>query len=222
MPAQEIEILTAPTSTSTTTTQRSGATWQTYHTANRSGFDRAAAGGEQGIRRRFENWDTVYRGNFPAYRWDERTKRTVAATVDAAFNRLLADVRLTARQRLVAQGRIRGLRSFFAGCQASKAPQVIGSFGRGTIIRFERDIDVMVVLRPDPYWERYRRDYGKFLSWLREALSRDDPDTGVSTCRVAPRMESARTSRSISCPDSPSPNCQRTACSGRRSVVLWP
>jgi hypothetical protein len=146
----------------------------------------------------------------------------VAATVDAVFNRQVADLRLTARQGLVAQGRIRGLRSFFAGYQASEALQVIGSFGRGTITRLERDIDLMGALRPDPYWERHRRDSGKFLCWRCEARSRDDLDTGVSARRAALPMASARTSRSISCPDSPSPKGQRMVCSGRRSVVLWP
>lgn len=109
--------------------------------------------------------------------------------VSAAFTVLLSDLRLTARQRQLATGRIRHLRAVFEAYELSRPPQAIGSFGRGTLIRRERDVDVMVVLAARTYVDRYRRDSRAFLYWLREALCATYPTTSVSTRKVALTME---------------------------------
>jgi tRNA nucleotidyltransferase (CCA-adding enzyme) len=72
-------------------------------------------------------------------------------TVSSAFNYLLADLKLTAPQRQLVNGRLRHLSSFFESYKTSRPLMVIGSYGRGTVIRRERDIDAMVVLAAKPY-----------------------------------------------------------------------
>ena len=106
-------------------------------------------------------------------------------TVAAAFDALLADLRLTSAQQAIARGRIAHLRSLFTDYAVSRQPWAIGSYGRSTIIRRERDIDVMVALRADPYWGRYRLDSSKFLGNLRDNLNKAYPNTTVSRRRVA-------------------------------------
>jgi hypothetical protein len=113
----------------------------------------------------------------------------MARTVAAAFNSLLSDLKLTPRQRSLAQGRIRHLLAFFARYEVSRTPCAIGSYGRGTVIRRERDVDVMVVLAAKPYVRTYQRDSRQFLYWLRDALNNEYSNTTVSTRQVALCMD---------------------------------
>ena len=107
-------------------------------------------------------------------------------TVSSAFNALLADLKLTAAQRQLVNGRLRHLGSFFESYETSQPVMVIGSYGRGTVIRRERDIDVMVVLAAKPYEARYRgSSQTDVLYWLRNALKAEYPNTKVSTRKVA-------------------------------------
>jgi hypothetical protein len=107
-------------------------------------------------------------------------------TVPAAFNALLADLKLTAAQRHLVNGRLRHLGSVFESYETSRPPVVIGSYGRGTVIRRERDIDVMVVLAAKPYEARFRgSSQTDVLYWLRNALKAEYPNTKVSTRKVA-------------------------------------
>jgi hypothetical protein len=81
------------------------------------------------------------------------------------------------------------LRRFFAAYALSREPWAIGSYGRGTVIRRERDVDVMVVLAAKPYVDRFRRDSRAFLYWLRDALNVEYANTRVSTRKVALCMD---------------------------------
>ena len=107
-------------------------------------------------------------------------------TVPAAFTELQARLALTPKQRDVAAGRLANLQTFFAANYAvAKAPWAIGSYGRGTIVRPERDIDIMVALSAPEYWERYKSDSRVFLRWLREGLNRQYRNTRVGVRGMA-------------------------------------
>jgi hypothetical protein len=107
-------------------------------------------------------------------------------TVSAAFDELLRRLRLTDRQKEVARGRVSHLRQFFDNnYEVAKSAWPIGSYGRETITRPERDIDVMVALSVAAYWSTYESDSAKFLRWIREGLNREYTDTRVSTRQIA-------------------------------------
>lgn len=110
-------------------------------------------------------------------------------TVPAAFEKLEADLALTPRQKEVADGRVSHLKTFFADYSTTREPWAIGSYGRKSIIRWERDLDVMVVLNHTVYWARYKDNSQAFLYWLRDALNKKYSGTTVSTKQVAIRME---------------------------------
>ena len=111
-------------------------------------------------------------------------------TVSAAFNELLGRLRLTDRQKEVARGRVNHLKEFFDNnYEVGKSAWPIGSYGRETIIRPERDIDVMVALSVSAYWSTYQSDSARFLRWIRDALNREYPDTRVSTRGIAVVIE---------------------------------
>lgn len=107
-------------------------------------------------------------------------------TVNAAFADLQGRLALTPNQRDIAAGRLTNLRSFFAANYAvANSPWAIGSYGRGTIVRPERDIDIMVALSAPHYWARYKGDSRLFLRWLREGLNRQYANTRVGVRGIA-------------------------------------
>jgi hypothetical protein len=111
-------------------------------------------------------------------------------TVTAAFDELLGRLRLTDRQKEVARGRVNHLREFFDNnYDVAKSAWPIGSYGRETIIRPERDIDVMVALNVSAYWSTYESDSAKFLRWIHDGLNREYSDTRVSTRQIAVVIE---------------------------------
>lgn len=114
----------------------------------------------------------------------------MAATVTASFNALLEDLKLTERQQAVARERISHLKTYFSPprYQIGMAPWAIGSYGRETLIRWERDIDVMVALSVPAYWEQFKSDSRLYLYWIRDNLNNEYPDTKVSSKEVAVRM----------------------------------
>jgi hypothetical protein len=113
----------------------------------------------------------------------------MALTVPTGFSALLADLNLTPTQKSTADGRILHLDSWFrANVACSTYPTKIGSYGRDTLIRWRRDIDVMVVLAYDPYWAHYGTDSAALLRWLRDRLNDAYGQTQVSTREVAIRM----------------------------------
>lgn len=110
----------------------------------------------------------------------------MTTTVTAPFAELQARLALTANQRSIAAGRLTNLQSFFAANYAvAKVPWAIGSYGRETIVRPERDIDIMVALSVPDYWARYQSDSHNFLRWLRDGLNRAYPNTQVSRRQIA-------------------------------------
>ena len=97
----------------------------------------------------------------------------MATTVAAAFEDLQGRLALTTKQREVAAGRLRNLREIFRppNFVVATAPWAIGSYGRETIIRPERDIDIMVALDYPAYKDRYDNDPKGMLRWVRDRLS---------------------------------------------------
>lgn len=110
----------------------------------------------------------------------------MATTVLAAFTELQARLSLTPNQRTIAAGRLTHLQAFFAAnYTVATAPWAIGSYGRGTIVRPERDIDIMVALGVSEYWARYEGDSRLFLRWLRDGLNRKYSNTRVGVRGIA-------------------------------------
>jgi hypothetical protein len=110
----------------------------------------------------------------------------MATTVAAAFTEFQGRLPLTANQRAIAAGRLTSLQSFFAkNYGVVTPPWAIGSYGRGTIVRPERDIDIMVALSVPDYWSRYEPDSRVFLRWLRDGLNRAYPKTQVGVRQIA-------------------------------------
>lgn len=106
-----------------------------------------------------------------------------------AFDELLGNLRLTATEQTIASQRVSHVQSFFLrNYVVAKAPWTIGSYGRETIIRPRRDVDMMVALDVATYWDRYQGDSARFLYWLRDALNAEYSNTQVSTKQVAVRM----------------------------------
>lgn len=107
-------------------------------------------------------------------------------TVNAAFTELQSRLALTPRQREVSAARLASLRAYFsANCKVSRTPWAIGSYGRDTIIRPERDIDIMVALNARAHWDQYHRDSRLFLRWLRDGLNREYANTQVGVRQIA-------------------------------------
>jgi hypothetical protein len=110
----------------------------------------------------------------------------MATTVAGAFTEFQGRLALTPNQRTVAAGRLASLRTFFdSKYVVATPPWAIGSYGRGTIVRPERDIDIMVALSVPEYWARYRPDSRVFLRWLRDGLNRAYPNTRVGVQGIA-------------------------------------
>jgi hypothetical protein len=110
----------------------------------------------------------------------------MATTVPAAFTELQGRLALTPNQRAVASARRTNLQAFFAAnYTVAAAPWAIGSYGRGTIVRPERDIDIMVALSVPEYWARYEGDSRVFLRWLRDGLNRKYANSRVGVRGLA-------------------------------------
>lgn len=69
-------------------------------------------------------------------------------TVGGGFKALLEDLELTPSQKATADGRVNHLVTYFTNADivCSELPFKTGSYDRGTVIRWKRDIDVMVAL----------------------------------------------------------------------------
>ncbi len=110
----------------------------------------------------------------------------MATTVTAAFTELQGRIALTPNQRSIAAGRLANLQAFFAtNYVVATPPWAIGSYGRETIVRPERDIDIMVALSVPEYWARYQPDSRAFLRWLCEGLNRQYANTQVGVRQIA-------------------------------------
>jgi hypothetical protein len=114
----------------------------------------------------------------------------MATTVIKGFDDLLTDLALTDPQKNTASTRITGIRDFFAGrFVTAEKPLAIGSYARSTLIRWERDIDLIAPLSVNEYWEHYKDNSRDFLYWVRKALNDEYATTEVSSREVAALLD---------------------------------
>ncbi len=110
-------------------------------------------------------------------------------TVPVAFDTLLSRLNLTTTQKAIADGRVNHLVAYFTNNIAcSQLPFTIGSYDRGSVISWKRDIDAMVALDYPTYKARYDDDPDGMLRWLRDRLDAEYDNTVVSRRGVAIRM----------------------------------
>lgn len=111
-------------------------------------------------------------------------------TVPAGFDALLEDLTLTPSQKALASGRFTHVFDYFVASDivCAEYPFKIGSYERSTVIRWRRDVDVMVALDYPTYKARYDNDPGAMLRWLRERLNKEYGSTTVTRSGVAIRM----------------------------------
>jgi predicted nucleotidyltransferase len=110
----------------------------------------------------------------------------MATTVIGGFTELLERLALTEVQRSSASTRVTGIRDFCSDRFAmAERASTVGSYARGTLVRWERDIDILSPLSVSDYWERYKGDSSLFLYWFRNALNDGYATTKVSSREVA-------------------------------------
>src|SRR6266487_4121368 len=97
----------------------------------------------------------------------------MATTVAAGFTELLGRLDLTATQKLTAKTHITSIISFFASnfVMGGNGAFYTGSFRRGTMVRWTRDVDIMSPLSFSEYGPMYDSDSSKFLYMVRNALN---------------------------------------------------
>jgi hypothetical protein len=107
-------------------------------------------------------------------------------TVSSGFTELLGRLELTPDQSDTASTRAAALKDFFDGnfTMAARA-FTIGSYRRGTLIRPERDIDLLAPLDYTTYKDRYDQDSRSFLYFVRDRLNDRYAQTKVSARGVA-------------------------------------
>lgn len=115
----------------------------------------------------------------------------MAMTVAAGFAELLSRLDLTATQKLTAKAHINSIISFFkANFDLSSAGAFYtGSYRRGTMIRWTRDVDILAALSVAKYDPVYGNDSSKFLYMVRNALNDHFGSTQVSTKQVAVKVD---------------------------------
>lgn len=116
-------------------------------------------------------------------------------TVISAFDELLTRVALTRDQREIGSTRQTALRDFLKGRftlyaeEPEPNPWLIGSYSRQTILRQERDLDIMVSLSPGKYWETYKSRSSGLVYLVRNGLKEGYPNSEVSSSGAAVVME---------------------------------
>jgi len=110
----------------------------------------------------------------------------MATTVNGGFNELIDRLALTEEQRSTASTRVASIRDIFDG-RFTMAERVftIGSYARGTLVRWERDVDLLASVSAEEYWERYRYNSRDFLYWVRDTLNDYYATTDVSSRQIA-------------------------------------
>ena len=110
----------------------------------------------------------------------------MAKTVSAGFLELLGQLGLTADEASTASTRATAIKDFFdANFTMAERAFTIGSYRRGTIIRPERDIDLLAPLSYATYKDRFDNDSRAFLYFVREKLNQRYPQTKVSSRELA-------------------------------------
>jgi Second Messenger Oligonucleotide or Dinucleotide Synthetase domain len=116
-------------------------------------------------------------------------------TVIAAFDELLKRVALTPDQQSIGSARQTKLRDFIKdrftlyAAEPDPNPWLIGSYSRQTILRQERDIDIMVSLSPAKYWETYKSNSSGLVYLVRNALNKEYAKSEVTSSGAAVVME---------------------------------
>jgi hypothetical protein len=110
----------------------------------------------------------------------------MAKAVSAAFGELLNRLVLTGDQSDTAATRVATLQEFFDSTfTMAERALTIGSYRRGTLIRPERDIDLLAALSYSTYRERYDDDSRALLYFVRDKLNEGYAQTKVSSRGVA-------------------------------------
>jgi hypothetical protein len=96
----------------------------------------------------------------------------MAKTVSGAFLELLGRLDLTADQAETASTRATALKDFFdRNFTMAERSFTIGSYRRGTLVRPERDIDLLAPLDYTTYKDRFDNDSRAFLYFVRDELN---------------------------------------------------
>ncbi len=107
-------------------------------------------------------------------------------TVTGSFNELLRRLELTSDQASTAETRAKGLKDFFdANFKMAERAFTTGSYRRGTLIRPERDVDLLAPFSVPDYWGTYKDDSRAFLYLVRDKLNQGYAKTTVSSKQVA-------------------------------------
>ena len=110
----------------------------------------------------------------------------MAKTVSAGFVELLNRLALTADQAATASTRATAVKDFLdATFTMRERAFTIGSYRRGTLIRPERDIDLLAPLSYATYKDRYDGDSRAFLYFVRDKFNERYAKTKVSARQVA-------------------------------------
>jgi hypothetical protein len=115
----------------------------------------------------------------------------MATTVKAAFEELLDRLTLTSPQRAAAQGHASRVKAFLSEefVMSSDGAWVTGSFSRGTLTRWQRDVDVMAALSVSKYDDEYGSDSRKLLYFVRDALNDEYESTTVSSRQLSIKLD---------------------------------
>lgn len=113
-------------------------------------------------------------------------------TVLAAFDQLLTDLELTDDQQKIGAIRQTALRDFLKGrFKLAEDPVLVGSYSRRTIVRRDRDIDIMVSMDVSTYWKTYEQNSSGLVYQVREALNKQYGKSDVSTSGAAVVMQTS-------------------------------
>jgi len=118
----------------------------------------------------------------------------MATTVVGAFDEFRSRLALTNNQNATALAHIKSIESFFETnfvLDSSTGVFYTGSFRRGTMVRWTRDVDIMASLSVNKYDPVYGNDSSKFLYMVRDALNERFTSTKVSSKRVAIKLDFA-------------------------------
>jgi hypothetical protein len=111
----------------------------------------------------------------------------------AAFDELLTRLALTDEQTKVASARHTNLRDFLSGRftlnQEDNNPWITGSYSRQTIIRQDRDIDIMAAFSVGKYWDTYKSKSAAMVQLVRDALDKQYGASKVSSSGAAVVMD---------------------------------
>lgn len=114
----------------------------------------------------------------------------MATSVAQAFNELRDGFALTQIQSESAKTKILNIKDFFGEEFTMAEPAItVGSYARGSIIRIERDIDILAPLNYSTYKETYDNDPQAFLYMVRDSLNKEFGSTSVSSKKVAVKLD---------------------------------